>query len=258
MSKTHTYVKFVVPLIVATAFAVAGYFVFLGFMNDSQSLVNVFPLAVIAGVASFFSPCAFPLLPGIIAIDVNEKNKLSPSVKGLVSATGVLSFLLPLGIIIALVGVPLGSLLQDNLRNIRGVIGILLLYLSYMQLSGGHFNFLEKHAPRGGENSKSSYRLPFSFGFGYVMVGSGCTVPILAGLTVSALATGGFIAAFLSFAVAGSVMALLMFSFMTYAGTVKVLPEHMTKLTPKIKKISGIVLLVIGMFYIANALFVWI
>jgi len=258
MAKVQPYVKFIVPTVLIAALSLAGYFVFLGFMDKSSTLLNVFPLAVIAGVASFFSPCAFPLLPGVVAMDVKGASKLKPSTKGVISAAGVLSFLIPLGLVIGLIGVPLGSFLQDNLTTIRAIVGIVLLYLGYIQLSGGHYNFFEKHAPKIGKDIKSSYRVPYMFGFGYVMVGSGCTVPIMAGLVVGTLASGGFWAAATSFIIAGSVMALLMFSFMTYAGTVKIMPERINKATPKIKKLAGVLLIIIGSFYILNAMVGWV
>ena len=255
MTQSQSYAKFIIPVVLTTVFAIIGYFIFLGFMNNNQTLLSIFPLAVVAGLASFFSPCSFPLLPGIVAMDIEGARKLKPHTKGLVSAVGVLSFLIPLGLIIALIGIPLGNFLQDNLNLIRGIVGIFLLYLGYVQLSDYHFDFFEKLAPKVGKDNKSNYRIPYIFGFGYVMIGSGCTVPIMAGLVVGTLASSGFLAAILSFAIAGSVMAILMFSFMTYAGSVKTMPEHIRQATPKIKKLSGIVLLIIGVFYVLNAVY---
>lgn len=258
MAQVKTYVRIIMPAIVIAAIALAGYFVFLGFMNNDQTLVNLLPLAVVAGVASFFSPCAFPLLPSMVALDVENDSKHSPKAKGLLAAVGVLTFLVPLGIIIGFVGVPLGNLLQDNLNLIRSVIGVALIYLGYRQLKGMHFGFFEKHAPKLSKKNQSKTSVPFMFGFSYVMIGSGCTVPIMTALVLGALAVGNFFTATASFILAGSIMALLMFGFMTYAGSVKTMPSRITKSMPKIKKATGAILIIIGAFYIANAIFGWI
>ncbi|KKL49320.1 hypothetical protein LCGC14_2316680, partial [marine sediment metagenome] len=109
-----------------------------------------FPLAVVAGLASFFSPCAFPLLPAAVTANLKSDAKASPLIVGLVSASGLITLLLLVGLVIALVGQPLGELLQNNLRIIRGVIGVLLLYLAYNQISDKfHFGILEKLTPTG-------------------------------------------------------------------------------------------------------------
>lgn len=230
---------------------------FLGFKAESQVLFGLFPLALVAGLASFFSPCAFPLLPGIVAVNFEDQSPIKPATKGLISAAGVLVFLLLLGGVIAAIGVPLGNFLQANMSTVRGIIGAGLLYFGILQLRGTHFGWLERRAPQVGE-VKSAGRVAFTFGFGYVLIGSGCTVPIMSGLVLGSFAAGGFANALLSFVIAGSVMALLMFLFMAYAGRVQVMPKAINQSTDTIKKLAGFVLIGIGLFYLSNAFFGWI
>ena len=52
--------------------------------------------------------------------------------------------------------------------------------------------------------------------------------------------------------------ALLMFVFMGLTGYVKGLPKGISAATPKIKKVSAIVLCLVGIFYISNAIFKFI
>ena len=118
-------------------------------MNKDQLLLSLFPLAVVAGLASFFSPCAFPLLPAAVTGNLKSDSKASPLIVGLVSASGLITLLLLVGLVIAIIGQPLGELLQNNLRVIRGVIGIILIYLAYNQISSKfHFGFLVKLTTR--------------------------------------------------------------------------------------------------------------
>ena len=259
MNETTGVFKFVLTVVILGAIGVLGYFIFLGFMDKDQLLLSLFPLAVVAGLASFFSPCAFPLLPVAVNANLKSNSKLSPFVVGLVSASGLITLLLLVGLVIAFIGQPLGELLQNNLRVIRGVIGILLLYLAYNQISDKfHFGLLEKLTPRVSTAESGGLKNAYIYGFGYTLAGSGCTIPILGGLTLGALASGGFQAAFSSFAIAGIIMASLMFVFMGLTGYVKGLPQGISAVTPKIKKASAIVLLLVGVFYIANAIFKFI
>lgn len=242
---------FILTVILLAAAGIGGYFIFLGFMNKDQLLLSLFPLAIVAGLASFFSPCAFPLLPAAVAATSRSKDKSNSLISGLTAAIGVLSFLLLLGLVIGSLGASLGQFLQGNLRIIRGIVGVFLIYLAYNQFSEKfHFGLLEKFAPKASS--------PFLYGFGYTLVGSGCTVPILGGLTLGAVASAGFVAGFSSFGIAGATMAILMFIFIgmtTYFGR---LPKNISAATPKIKKTSAIVLFLVGIFYIGNAIFKFI
>lgn len=243
--------RFVLATVVLSVIGVLGYFIFLGFMNKDPLLLSLFPLAIVAGLASFFSPCAFPLLPAAVTANLKSNARTNPLFLGLAGAGGVLSFLILLGLVIGIIGQPLGQLLQDNLRIIRGVVGIFLIYLAYRQFSEkSHFGFFEKLAPKTAS--------PFVYGFGYTLVGSGCTIPILGGLVLGSLASGGFQTAFGSFVVAGAVMSALMFIFMTITSYLKTIPKNILASTPTIKKASSIVLFLVGLFYIGNAIFKFI
>ncbi|MGR3309191.1 MAG: cytochrome c biogenesis CcdA family protein [Candidatus Brocadiales bacterium] len=256
MTETTGIFKFVLTVIILTIVGILGYFIFLGFMNKDQLLLSLFPLAVVAGLASFFSPCAFPLLPAAVTANLKSSAKTSPFVVGLVSASGLISLLLLVGLVIAIIGQPLGVLLQNNLRVIRGVIGILLLYLAFRQISDKfHFGLLEKLTPRVSTAEGGGLKNAYIYGFGYTLAGSGCTIPILGGLALGAISSGGFGAAFSSFAIAGAIMASLMFVFMGLTGYVKGLSQGVLAATPKIKKASAVVLFLVGVFYIANAIF---
>ena len=82
----------------------------------------------------------------------------------------------------------------------------------------------------------------------------GCTGPILAGLTLSALAAGGFGSALGAFAVFNLTMALLMLLVSVLVGTSKqALVDRMKAATPKIKRAAGAVLLLVGAFHMSAA-----
>ena len=193
MSENTGVFKFILAAILLAVTGILGYFIFLGFMNKDQLLLSLFPLAVVAGLASFFSPCAFPLLPATVTANLKSNSKSSPLIIGLVSASGLITLLLLVGLVIAFIGQSLGELLQNNLRVIRGVIGIFLVYLAYNQISDKfHFGLLEKLTPKISTTGGGGLKNAYLYGFGYTLAGSGCTIPILGGLALSALTSGGF------------------------------------------------------------------
>ncbi len=247
-TETNYFFRFIFSLVILVTAAFLGYFIFLGFMSKDQLLLGLFPLAIVAGLASFFSPCAFPLLPSALTATSRPNAKSSSLISAFAAATGVLSFLLLLGLVIGTVGLSIGEFLQENLRTVRGIVGIFLIYLAHRQFSEKfHFGFFENLAPKASS--------PFLYGFGYTLVGSGCTIPILGGLTLGAVASAGFAAGFTSFGIAGATMSILMFVFMGMTAYFGVLPKTISAATPKIKRLSAIVLLLVGLFYITNALF---
>lgn len=69
----HSSGRWLYALLVAllAAVIVGGYGLFRVFVTGvmpNLGAYNLLALAIIAGVASFFSPCAFPMLPGYLAV----------------------------------------------------------------------------------------------------------------------------------------------------------------------------------------------
>ena len=67
-SRSPAWLSFGGLLLVLAAVIAAGYLGFRAFANvPDQGEFDLYLLAIIAGVASFFSPCAFPLLPSYLS-----------------------------------------------------------------------------------------------------------------------------------------------------------------------------------------------
>ncbi|MDQ7036835.1 MAG: hypothetical protein Q9P01_18975 [Anaerolineae bacterium] len=120
-------------LILLVAIIVGGYVIFRFFATrvmPDLTAYNLLALSIIAGVASFFSPCAFPLLPGYFSLYYSgvQQNKQTLSSKpstlklGLAAAAGVVSFNLILGAIIGILGAGVAqglSITGENATFIR-------------------------------------------------------------------------------------------------------------------------------------------
>ena len=137
------------PLVIMIGLIAGGYLVFRAFVTAGDlSTVNLYALAVVAGVASFFSPCAFPLLPSYLSF----YSMAAPGAKtgrtgkgpwlslGLPAAGGVVTFSLILGLVIALLGAGAaqglavsGPAPNSFVRVFRGLVGLALLGLGGVQ-----------------------------------------------------------------------------------------------------------------------------
>lgn len=263
------------------AVIVAGYGIFLFFLkgfNPTTGTLSLLLFAIVAGIATFFSPCSFPLMPGYLTrhlqlIDKNSsrnilRNTLS---NGLAAAAGVLLFNLALGLGIALLGSTFGGSLAIStsrpniyVQIFRGAVGAFLVTLGVLNLRGTgifHSDMLTSLGRRLGKNGHlAPSREMFAYGFGYVSVGIGCAGPILSGLVIFALTFGGIAETFGAFALFATTMAALMVGVSLL---VSVSPSTISQLTqggPKIKKAAAIAQIAVGIFLVIasyyNSLFV--
>lgn len=270
--KSHGLVKgwiLIGVLLIATIASGYGIFVFFlkGF-NPTTGTLSLLLFAVIAGTATFFSPCSFPLMPGYLTrhlqlIDKNpSKNVLSSALSnGLAAAAGVLLFDLALGLGIVLLGSTFGGSLAIStprpniyVQIFRGAVGVFLVTLGVLSLRGTgifHNDTLTSLGRRLGKNGQlAPSREMFVYGFGYVSVGIGCAGPILSGLTLFALSFGGAAEALVAFLLFATTMAALMVGVSIL---VSVSPSTISRLThsgPAIKKTAAIAQIVVGAFLV--------
>ncbi len=266
--------------LLAAAVLALGYGIFVFFIkgfSPTTGTISLLAFALVAGTATFFSPCSFPLMPGYLTrhlqlIDKDAK-KATTSVfsNGLAAATGVLLFDLMLGLAIVLIGSTLvGSLGISGpnpnvyVRILRGTVGIFLVLLGTLNLRGSgilHSDALTSIGRRLMKNGQlSPSREMFAYGFGYVSVGIGCAGPILSGLLLFALTFGGAVEAIVAFLLFAVTMAGLMIAVSLL---VTVSPSTLTELTrngPRIKRVASLVQVAVGVFLVFasyyNSLFV--
>lgn len=257
-------------------FVVAGYFGFRSFATTPDLTVfNLYSLAIIAGVASFFSPCAFPLLPSYFAFyhqaDHIEKDLGKSASKalrlGVAAALGVITFDLVLGLLIALLGSGIaqglsisGSEPSQFVRIFRGGVGVTLLLLGAGQLLGWNLKptfvdaFAYRTRPEREGKRKPAVNL-FLYGLGYNAAGMGCTGPILAGLMIFALSSGGFATALSAFGVFSLTMGGLMLIVSgLVAASQQTLITKLKKATASIKRTASVLLILVGVFNIYTSL----
>ena len=267
---------FLVYIVLVVGLTAGGYALFI------YLLLNAFPNAVsfgiifvsiVAGIASFFNPCAFPVLPSYLAQyyistsqQVKKQNRLGTILLyGLVAATGVIIFNIFLGAIVGILGAGFANSLgltgpdpNIYIRAFRGIVGVFLILLGYSHMSGKGINFTRfgHWIPRYAR-SQSPTRNFFYYGFFYPLIGISCGGPILAGLSLFAFASGGFLSAFSAFLIYSAVMAILMIVVSLLVGlSRKGLLKAVGSSVLTIKKASGVILMLVGVFLISSAIFV--
>ncbi len=257
------YVLTILSILVVT---LLGYLGFVTFLKDVMPAFNnygLYLLAMAAAIATFFSPCSFPLLPGYLSFYYNTEQvdgRKWAFHRGTPAAAGVVTFTVILGVIIALLGQGVAgsfSISSPNpslfTRVFRIGLGLFLVSLGAIQLSNVtfHNHFLDALTGRFYATAKGGNRGLYLYGFGYNAAGIGCAGPIMGGLIVFALGSGGFASAFLAFLVYSASMALLMLSVsLLVAKSKTVLINNLKYSTRKIKKASSIALIAVGVFLI--------
>ncbi len=261
---------FAISLIIFLGYLTFVFFV-ASFVPDT-GVLSLMIFAMVAGVAAFFNPCAFPLLPGYLAHQVKvtperRREGFGPLLYGgSVAALGVTTFNLLLGGVLAVLGVAfLGSLTlaspEPNLgvRIFRGVVGILLIALGVSHVTGRgiSFAFLERFGHRFRTmQSASPTRQLYTYGFGYNAVGIGCGGPIVAGLAVFAFAFGGFGATLVAFLVFSLTMASLMIGLSVLPALIgRTSMRGLSRSTGTIQRVAGTVQAVVGAFLLFSAIY---
>ena len=261
------YVLRYASIILSVAFiTLLGYLGFVTFLKEVMpafSSYSLYVLALVAGIATFFSPCSFPLLPGYLSFYYSAEQTDGGKralYRGVLAASGVVTFTVILGVVIALMGQGIATSFSLSsptpslfTRVFRIGLGAVLMSLGAIQLSNVtfHNHLFDALTSKFHSAARSGNRGLYLYGFGYNAAGIGCAAPIMAGLIVFALASGGFVNAFLAFLVYSLTMASLMLGVsLLVARSKTVLINNLKYSTPKIKKASSIILIAVGTFLI--------
>lgn len=217
-----------------------------------QAVVSagVYGTAFLAGVLTFFSPCAFPLLPAYMSYYVtmgSEEGDLKSAARkgirhGMIPATAIIIFFGMIGLIVGI----FGAVVYSYLTYLEPLIGIIIILLGVLMLMGWDFPYYHVTAPvksaglrfyrsvkavtRGAISKKSIEKLVsqisgrdvkldtrsrsafglFSYGIAYGAASSACVAPLFFYVIWIAVSRGGIFDGFLTLFLYGMGMALLM------------------------------------------------
>jgi cytochrome c-type biogenesis protein len=213
----------------------------------SGSLVLAIPVALIAGLVSFFSPCVIPLLPGYLSYATGLSGAdLEQARRGRMLAGAVL-FVLGFSLVYVVIGFTAGSIgtwLVRSRTQLEIVLGVVMVLLGLA--FAGLVPFLQRDlrvhtVPAVGLGAAPL--LGFLFGLGWVpCVGPTLSAIITLGLTEGTAARGALLAAVycLGLGVPFIVAAL---AYRRALGAFRVVRRHQQWVT----RIGGVMLVAVGL-----------
>lgn len=236
-------------------------------------------LAFAAGIASFFSPCSFPMLPGYVGYYLGKEEQVEQKSKkeimkkalpgGLAAAMGILFVYLFVGTLIMIIGSPI----LPFIPLLAPLVAVMVIVLGILMLSNVQYYFITNKINKVTEIVISKIRFGnrslsdkvnekelggiFTYGMGYGLAAAGCTLPIFILIITGALSSGGFLSGMLMFLVYGLGAALFMVAVtLLIAASRDSIINKLKMSTEKIKMASGFIMIIAGIallvgFYIA-------
>jgi len=207
-----------------------------------------------AGMAAFFSPCSFALLPAYISFVIgrNEQKEEAKSLFrrgmkgasfGVIVTLGFVSLFLTIGTLISLAG----SGVRPHIPLLIVVSGIVLIALGIRWLLKPETKVL-KCSPMQRRRGILSFYL---FGIGYAIGAISCVFPLFMGIVLPVLSTGDLLSGilvFLSYALGMGIMMIVVSIAVTLSKDIFL--KRLEWATRHIKRVSGIILLLVGIYLI--------
>ncbi len=254
-NKNITY--FVISLIILIGIGFLGYyFGFLRFIYnvmipEAFSQYSLVALSAIFGIAAFFSPCAFTILPAYVSNYLGKKgeNRLKSSLYlGIMAALGVITVNMIIGLFIAFLGSAI-PFAKDPRQDIPIILGIRILAGLFIAILG--LTMLIGRQPNLHFIQKFFSRLPrnmYTQGMIFNAATIGCTGPILLGLILYSFASGSFVKAITAFAIFSLTMGVLMIVITMLTGLLKnTIIRRLSGIMPFVNKTVAIVMVIVGL-----------
>jgi len=250
---------------------------------------SVFVLAAIAGVSTFFSPCAFPMFPGYMSLylGLNAPTPAGGPATAAPSYRGALRRALSAGSVAALgmmivflvVGVALygaASVVGGYIPFLLVIVGVLLVGMGILLLTNLQYwriitpfqrlwaRLAGKDATAGtaigpdGADGRGLYLKLFGYGMGYAAAAAGCVFPVILSAIVAGLALGlvGGIVNILIYSLTAALLMIAVTVVLGVAGRRWV--NQLKALAPIIKKGSAVVLVVVGVYLVYFFYTAWV
>jgi cytochrome c-type biogenesis protein len=206
-------------------------------------------LAFSAGAATFFAPCAFPLLPGYVAYYLGSGDSDPAPVGTRLRRASVVGLFVSLGFfvvygVLAAVVAALGAGALADVALLEVGVGGLLVVLGGL-MATGRFDASAVHVAL--PERRRSVTGFFLFGVVYGVAAAGCTAPIFVGLALFALGNGPVGAALTLGAYAlGMAVLMVTVTLLSAAGRVGVL-RALSRNTRLVSRVAGALLALAGL-----------
>lgn len=213
---------------------------------------NLVALAFAAGMVAALNPCGFAMLPAYLALVVNgdEVGRLRAVGRALAATTAMaLGFLTVFGLF-GLLTVSVASTVQQYAPYLTVVVGIMLVALGIWLLSGRELTGLSWNARLGSRwTPTAQLGSMFGYGVGYAIASLSCTIGPFLAVTGSSVRSGSLLDGVLVYVAYAAGIALVV-GVLAVAVAVanSTLVDRMRRVLPYVNRISGVVLIVVGLY----------
>lgn len=208
--------------------------------------IGLLAIAFTSGIFAFFTPCSVALIPGYVGflIKHDEGNNVWRGIKvGLISALGLLTIFMGLGLLISI----FGNFIAPYTFWVGVISGTDLILLGFYLLSGRSLNLPVAHST----NNQRGFQGYYFFGATYALASLACTLPIFLLVMSQALSSGGTQSSLIVFLVysltAASFMALTAFGTLTSKDLVS---KYLKQAVPVVVKASPLLIILAGIYII--------
>lgn len=224
--------------------------------------ISEFPITTLAafsslaGFASFFAPCAFPLLPGYISYyigTIGASGENMPSLRlGIAGGLGIAAFFSFIGGSLIMLGTPVTPYLAKFKPFIA--LAILLLGLAMLQnytLNSPLLDRLKLRITRRSMAEKTRVKGVFLFGVAYAAASMGCTLPVFGSLLLYTLSIGSWVGASMVLIYSLSMGSAMLIATLLISRTGDAVIKRLAASAVAVKKASGIVLILVGVYLLS-------
>ena len=198
-----------------------------------------------AGVSALLSPCGYPMLPGYISYYLGSKLSVEKALRGGVTcALGLLTVYSVIGVIVSTIG----GIVSPYIPFLELVAGVAIIVMGIFMIVEIRFlTFFEKlRAPI----NKGLIGL-FLYGIVYGLATLGCSAPIFFSIVFYAIVSGGALFGFVTFIFYAVGMGFpILLTTILVAKAKQLMLKKIMGITPLLQKISGLILIAIGIYLI--------
>ena len=200
--------------------------------------------AFVAGASAFLSPCGYPMLPGYISYYMGtELSSINALYTGVTCTLGLITTFSIIGAVASI----LGNIINPYIPLLELLAGVTTVLFGVSMLFDINIPFTPAlKAPK-----QKGFIGIYLYGIIYGLATLGCSAPIFFATLFWAIAQSGPINGLITFLVYSLGMGVPLITTTILVSLVKKkIIKRLTKLTPKIQKFSGIILVFIGVYLI--------
>lgn len=216
------------------------------------AVLSAMAVALVAGIGTFFSPCAYPLLPGYVGFYVSQTEGGEASLggavsRGLVAGLGVLVTFA----VVLIAAYQIGHSTLSNIVYFEPIVGAILVVFGALILVD-RAPSLSITLPQ-----RRSSVLGFGiFGAGYALAAAGCALPLFFPVVAQATSLPPAGAALVLGTYVGSVVVLMVALTVATGMGLIAGAGRLTRYSDQLRKLAGAVMIVAGIGQLYLAIFV--